>query len=97
MAGSAWIWILVVFIVYFIVLIGIAVLRTRQMDEMSDYVLGGGGGGGGGAEDGRLYFRLERRFLVDERVDAVGFTGRSAPPVQSTTTGCAMIQRLSIV
>ena len=41
MAGSAWIWILVVFIVYFIVLIGIAVLRTRQMDDMSDYVLGG--------------------------------------------------------
>ena len=42
MAGSAWIWILVVFIVYFIVLIGIAVFRTRQMDDMSDYVLGGG-------------------------------------------------------
>ena len=89
MAGSAWIWILVVFVVYFIVLIGIAVFRTRQMDDMSDYVLGGG--------RGRLYFRLERRFLVDERVDAVGFTGRSAPPAQSTTTGCAMIQRLSIV
>ena len=43
MAGSAWIWILVVFIVYFIVLIGIAVFRTRQMDDMSDYVLEGGG------------------------------------------------------
>ena len=41
-SGSAWIWILTVFIVYFIVLIGIAVLRTRQMDDMSDYVLGGG-------------------------------------------------------
>ena len=34
-------WILSVFIAYFIILIGIAVFRTRHMDDMSDYVLGG--------------------------------------------------------
>ena len=41
MGDNAWIWILLVFIVYFIVLIGIAVFRSRPMDDMSDYVLGG--------------------------------------------------------
>ena len=41
MEDNAWIWILFVFIVYFIVLIGIAVFRSRKMDDMSDYVLGG--------------------------------------------------------
>ena len=35
------IWILCVFIAYFAVLIGIAVVRSRHMDDMSDYVLGG--------------------------------------------------------
>ncbi|MCY4366250.1 MAG: sodium/proline symporter [Chloroflexi bacterium] len=35
------IWILFVFIAYFAVLIGIAVVRSRHMDDMSDYVLGG--------------------------------------------------------
>ena len=34
-------WILTVFIAYFVVLIGIAVLRARDMGDMSDYVLGG--------------------------------------------------------
>ena len=34
-------WILFVFIAYFVVLIGISVFRTRHMDDMSDYVLGG--------------------------------------------------------
>ena len=37
----AWIWILLVFVVYFATLIGIAVVRTPQMEDMSDYVLGG--------------------------------------------------------
>ncbi len=41
MEGNARIWILFVFIVYFIVLIGIALFRRRQMDDMSDYVLVG--------------------------------------------------------
>ena len=41
MADNSWIWIVIVFIVYFIVLIGIAVFRGRPMDDMSDYVLGG--------------------------------------------------------
>ena len=35
------VWILCVFIAYFAVLIGIAVVRSRQMNDMSDYVLGG--------------------------------------------------------
>jgi Na+/proline symporter len=35
-------WILIVFIVYFPVLIGIAIFRVRPMDDMADYVLGGG-------------------------------------------------------
>ena len=39
--GHAWVWILLVFIAYFAVLIGIAVVRNRRMDDMSDYVLGG--------------------------------------------------------
>ena len=39
MEGSAWI--LSVFVVYFAVLIGIAILRARQMRGMSDYVLAG--------------------------------------------------------
>ena len=34
-------WLLVVFVGYFVVLIGIAVVRSRPMREMSDYVLGG--------------------------------------------------------
>ena len=34
-------WILWVFIGYFLVLIGIAIVRSRHMDDMSDYVLGG--------------------------------------------------------
>ena len=34
-------WILFVFIAYFAVLIGIAIVRSRHMDDMSDYVLGG--------------------------------------------------------
>ena len=34
-------WVLIVFLAYFAALIGIAVLRTRQMQEMSDYVLAG--------------------------------------------------------
>ena len=34
-------WILTVFFIYFLVLIGIAVARARGMQEMSDYVLGG--------------------------------------------------------
>ena len=41
MEENAWIWILFVFIAYFVVLIGISVFRTRHMDDMSDYVLGG--------------------------------------------------------
>ncbi|MDE2939347.1 MAG: sodium/proline symporter [Chloroflexota bacterium] len=40
MSASA-IWILCVFIAYFAVLIGIAIVRSRHMDDMSDYVLGG--------------------------------------------------------
>ena len=36
-------WILFVFIAYFAVLIGIAIFRSRQMSNMSDYVLGGRG------------------------------------------------------
>ena len=35
------VWILTVFIAYFAVLIGIAIVRSRHMDDMSDYVLGG--------------------------------------------------------
>ena len=35
------VWILCVFIAYFAVLIGIAVVRSRGMEDMSDYVLGG--------------------------------------------------------
>ena len=34
-------WILLVFIAYFVTLIVISVLRARQMEDMSDYVLGG--------------------------------------------------------
>ncbi len=34
-------WVLIVFIAYFAVLIGISVLRARHMRDMSDYVLGG--------------------------------------------------------
>ena len=34
-------WILLVFIAYFVALIAISVLRARQMEDMSDYVLGG--------------------------------------------------------
>ena len=34
-------WVLLVFVAYFAVLIGISVLRARHMDDMSDYVLGG--------------------------------------------------------
>ena len=34
-------WVLIVFLAYFAALIGIAVFRSRQMQEMSDYVLGG--------------------------------------------------------
>ena len=34
-------WILFVFIAYFAILIGIAVVRSRHMGDMSDYVLGG--------------------------------------------------------
>ena len=34
-------WILFVFVAYFAVLIGISIVRARQMDNMSDYVLGG--------------------------------------------------------
>ena len=34
-------WVLIVFLAYFGALIGIAVFRSRQMQEMSDYVLGG--------------------------------------------------------
>ena len=34
-------WVLAVFIVYFLVLVGIAIFRARQMEDMSDYVLGG--------------------------------------------------------
>ena len=33
-------WILFVFVAYFAVLIGISIVRARQMDDMSDYVLG---------------------------------------------------------
>ena len=39
MEGS--VWILSVFVVYFAVLIGIAILRARQMRGMADYVLAG--------------------------------------------------------
>ena len=35
------IWVLGVFVAYFAVLLGIAVVRSRQMEDMSDYVLGG--------------------------------------------------------
>ena len=41
MEGNAWVWILSVFIAYFLVLIGIAVVRSLRMDDMSDFVLGG--------------------------------------------------------
>ena len=34
-------WVLIVFLAYFAALIGIAVFRSRQMQEMSDYVLAG--------------------------------------------------------
>ena len=34
-------WILFVFVAYFAVLISISIVRARQMDNMSDYVLGG--------------------------------------------------------
>ena len=36
-------WMLIVFVVYFAVLIGIAIFRVRPMDDMADYVLEGGG------------------------------------------------------
>ena len=39
--GYAWVWILFVFVAYFAILIGIAVVRGRDMRDMSDYVLGG--------------------------------------------------------
>ena len=38
---SSTLWVLFVFFAYFAALIGIAVLRTRSMNNMSDYVLGG--------------------------------------------------------
>ena len=41
MEGNAWVWILSVFIAYFLVLIGITVVRSPRMDDMSDFVLGG--------------------------------------------------------
>ena len=41
MEGNAWIWVLSVFIAYFLALIGIAVVRSPRMDDMSDFVLGG--------------------------------------------------------
>ena len=34
-------WVVIVFLAYFAALIGIAVFRSRQMQEMSDYVLAG--------------------------------------------------------
>ena len=37
----SWIWVLIVFIVYFAALIGIAVFRGRRMDDISGYVPGG--------------------------------------------------------
>ena len=89
MAGSAWIWILVVFVVYFIVLIGIAVFRTRQMDDMSDYVLG--------AEEGAFTSALSAGSSSTSGWTLLGLQDEAPHPVQSTTTGCAMIQRLSIV
>ena len=90
MAGSAWIWILVVFIVYFIVLIGIAVFRTRQMDDMSDYVLGG-------RKMGTFTSALSAGSSSTSGWTLLGLQDEAPHPVQSTTTGCAMIQRLSIV
>ena len=39
--GVATWWIVAVFIAYFVVLIGIAVVRSRRMENMDDYVLGG--------------------------------------------------------
>ncbi len=43
MANNAWIWVLAVFVLYFAILITIAVVRARQMHTMTDYVLGGRG------------------------------------------------------
>ena len=43
MTNDAWVWVLAVFIVYFAILIAIAVARSRQMHTMTDYVLGGRG------------------------------------------------------
>ena len=39
MAG--WVWILIVFTLYFVILIGISVYRLDRMATMGDYVLGG--------------------------------------------------------
>ena len=36
-------WIVFVFVAYFAILIGIAIVRVRNMSAMSDYVLAGGG------------------------------------------------------
>ena len=49
-------WVLIVFIAYFAVLIGISVLRARHMRDMSDYVLGG-------RKMGPPHIGPERRFL----------------------------------
>ena len=36
-----WVWVLGIFVLYFAVLIGIAVVRARQMEDMGDFALGG--------------------------------------------------------
>ena len=38
---AEWVWILIVFALYFVILIGIAVYRSDRMTNMGDYVLGG--------------------------------------------------------
>ena len=41
MLSDAWVWVLAVFVLYFVIIIAIAVIQSRQMHTMTDFVLGG--------------------------------------------------------
>ena len=64
--------ILTVFVLYFLVLIGIAVARARGMQEMSDYVLGG-------RRVGRITSALSAGSSVAEWLDYVGVSRPGIP------------------
>ena len=58
------VWVISVFIAYFAVLIGIAVVRVRNMSAMSDYVLG--------RRRLQLHHGPERRLVDHQRLDDAG-------------------------